>query len=234
MLPHAQAQSGLRQDQEFRARVHAVHIGAGIGFGIAERLRFLQRCVEARAIFFHLREDEIAGAVENSRDFVKPVAGKAFLNADNRRNSARDRRAKFKPLAHFSRKVEQLGAGFGDQQLVGGNDGFARAQRLAHPLTGRLEASDKLDHDVHIGRKHVVNIFGPADVCRQRADFFLLDAAIENVREEQRTVGIQGKNLRHGAAHGAKADEADFQAPVRTREFLHDARFSGPGFRRAR
>jgi hypothetical protein len=37
--------------------------------GVTERLCFFQSGVEAGAVLFHFREDEVAGAVEDSGDF---------------------------------------------------------------------------------------------------------------------------------------------------------------------
>ena len=166
LLLHAQAQAGLREDQKLGARVDAVDVRAGIGLGVAERLRFFQRGVEAGAVLFHFGEDEVAGAVEDSGDFEKAVAREAFLNADDRGNATRDGGAEFEALAHFAREVEQLGPVFGNQQLVGGDHGFTGAQRLAHPFPGRLEAADQLDDDVRVGGQHVVEIFRPANRAR--------------------------------------------------------------------
>jgi hypothetical protein len=116
---------------------------------------------------------------------------------------------------------------FGDQQLVGGDHGFPRAQRLAHPFPGRLEPADQLDDHVGVGEKHVVDVFRPANSAGKRARFFLLDAAIENVREDQRAAGVLSDDFRDRAAHGAEADERDPQAPVRGRGFSARAGLRG-------
>ena len=126
-------------------------------------------------------------------------------------------------LPIFRARSSSSGPVFGNQQLVGGDDGFARAQRLAHPFAGGLEAADQLDDDVHVGREHVVDIFRPANVRGQRIDLFLFDAAIENVRQQQGAAGILRQNLRDGAADGAEADQRDLQMAIARRRLLRGA-----------
>jgi hypothetical protein len=48
-------------------------------------------------------------------------------------------------------------------------------------------------------------------VSRKASDFFPFDIAIENLREEERAIFVLTQNLRDRTAHGAEADESDFQ-----------------------
>ena len=164
----------------------------------------------------HLREDVIAGAVENSRDFVEPIARQAFLNADDRRNSSGDGSAELDAARHFSREREQLGTVLGDQDFIRGYHGFPVGEGLANPVTGGRDASDQFHHHVHIGGEHFVRAIRPANVRGQAADFFLGDVAIADVRQQQRTVWVAAEDFGHGPAHGAEPDQPDFQFRARS------------------
>src|SRR5262249_28092910 len=131
---HLKAQAGLDEDNEFGAGVEAFDIGAGIGFGKAQSLSLLERGLEAFAAGFHLGDDEIAGAVENAGDAVKPVAGKALLNGDDGGDAAGDGSAEFEALAFLLGELHELRATFGDESLIGGDDGLAGFERAANPV----------------------------------------------------------------------------------------------------
>ena len=69
------AERERREYSELGARVITVHVGAGIGFGIAQTLRFLERPVEGDAALFDLRQDIVAGAVQDSVERGDAIAG---------------------------------------------------------------------------------------------------------------------------------------------------------------
>jgi hypothetical protein len=81
-------QAGLCEDHQLGASIVSFHVAGGIGFGKPKLLRFFQCGIEPGAGRFHFREDVVAGAVQDSGDAIKPVAGKSFLNGDNGRNSS--------------------------------------------------------------------------------------------------------------------------------------------------
>ena len=60
------AEGERRQDGELRAGVDSVDVGAGIGLGVPEALRFGDQFGERHAALLHLGEDVVAGAVEDS------------------------------------------------------------------------------------------------------------------------------------------------------------------------
>ena len=160
---HLQAQAGLGEDDQLGAGIESLNIIAGIGLRESAFLSLLQGCVKTGAVGFHLGEDEIAGSVEDALDFIEAVAGQAFLNGDDGRDAAGDGGAEFDALAHLASQFSKIRAALGDQELVGGDDGFAGPQGTANPVAGRLEAADELNDDVGVGGEQIVDVFCPAD-----------------------------------------------------------------------
>ena len=78
-----------REDAELGARVEAVDVGGGIGFGIAKRLGVGEDSGVAGARF-HAAEDVVAGAVDDAADAGDAVAGEALQHARNDGHAARD------------------------------------------------------------------------------------------------------------------------------------------------
>ena len=78
---HRDAEADRRHDRELVRGVHALDVESRIGFGITQPLRFLQHVVEARALVAHLRQDEIAGAVDDAGDPLDAVRGQALRAA---------------------------------------------------------------------------------------------------------------------------------------------------------
>ena len=72
----AEGQRG--KNGKFRPRVEAVDIGGRIGFGVAGLLRLRQHLIETGRAPFDLREDVIAGAVENAVKRLNAVSRNAF------------------------------------------------------------------------------------------------------------------------------------------------------------
>src|SRR4051812_9277784 len=59
------AKSKAGEDRKLMGSVEATDVKCGIGFGIAEPLRFLQASRKRQPLLVHTGEDIVAGAVEN-------------------------------------------------------------------------------------------------------------------------------------------------------------------------
>ena len=101
------AEGDAGQDGELLRRVEAFDVEARIGFGIAERLRLLQR-VGVGCALLHPRQDEIAGAVQDAVEARQPVAGERLAKSLDDRDAAADRRLEGKLRAAFLGKLGEL------------------------------------------------------------------------------------------------------------------------------
>ena len=154
----AGAEGEARQQGELVGGVEAADVEGGIGLGVALRLRFLEDIGEGAMLFQHLRQDVVAGAVEDAVDAADLVGGQRFAHGLDDRDAAGDRRLEVERDAVLLGQPRQLGAVLGQQRLVGGDDVLAGAQRGLDGGFGRaVVAADQLDEDVdgRIGREPV-------------------------------------------------------------------------------
>ena len=122
--------------------VEAADVEGRIGFGVALGLRFLQHIGEGAMLLLHLRQDVIAGAVEDAVDAPHLVGGQRFAQRLDDGNAAGDRRLEVERDAVLLGQARQLGAMLGQQRLVGGHDVLAGPERgfdgaWAHPRRRR-------------------------------------------------------------------------------------------------
>ena len=132
-------------------RIHAINVKAGIGFGIAQFLRFLQNLVEAPAFLFHRRQNVIAGAIEDAVDTADLIGGGAFAHSLDHRNATRDRRFIFQRNAALFRKAGEVEAMMRQHGLVRRDERLAGDQALARQGKGRaVRSADQFHHHVDI------------------------------------------------------------------------------------
>src|ERR1700728_5220185 len=84
-----------RQNRQFLCSIAARNVHGGISFGKSKLLRFRQRFAIGPAVSGHLREDEIAGAVDDadkSVDAVGDQAARQSINNGNPTSAARLKR----------------------------------------------------------------------------------------------------------------------------------------------
>jgi hypothetical protein len=143
---HPEGEHG--QHREFVLRVPPPDVEGRIGLGVSEPLRFCQRVREARVLALHLREDEIAGAVDDAREALDRVAREGVLEDANERDSAADRRFEREVDAVLLREVDELRAVEGEQHLVRGDDLLLLLDRHLHVVARRVGAAHHLDDDV--------------------------------------------------------------------------------------
>ena len=150
----ALAKRQRRQDRQLRARVEAVDVGGGIGFGVAGLLRFGEHLFEARAALLDLRQDVVAGAVQNAVERGDAIAGDAFaqnrVNGDAAGDAGLHRQIDAAAMAwsHNSAPAER------HQFLVGGDDGFAPRRCGFDDLARDRGAAHQLRDDLDIGMLH--------------------------------------------------------------------------------
>ena len=110
--------------------------------------------------FSHLGENEIAGAVDDARQPVDAVAGKAFANRLDHRDTASHRSLERNDDAPFARLGEDLVAVHSDQCLVRSDHMLAILDGLEHQFLGYRVAADQLDNDVDFRVVHEIEDVG--------------------------------------------------------------------------
>ncbi len=140
--------------------IDAFYVERRIGLGIAELLGFLEHVLEGAALLSHLGENEIAGAVDDARQPVDAVAGKAFANRLDHRDTASHRSLERDDDALFARLGEDLVAVHCDQCLVRSDHMLAILDGLEHQFLGYRVAADQLDNDVDFRVVHDIEDVG--------------------------------------------------------------------------
>ena len=147
---HRAAEGERRQDRQLVRRVHAVDVEGGIGLGIAEALRVGERLGEFPPALAHLRQDVVAGAVQDAGDALEAVGRQPLAQRLDDRDAAGDRRLEGQRHALHLRRTGEGGAMDGEQRLVRRHHRLAGGQRGLDRGAGRaLGAADGLDHHVH-------------------------------------------------------------------------------------
>ena len=126
--------------------VAAVDIHGRIGLGVAQPLRLGQGIGIGLAAILHLREDEVAGAVEDSVNRLDLVGHERLVDGRDDRNPAAHGGLEGDRPADAPGAIEKLAAMFRQQGLVRRDDVLAALQDLEHDGAIGLEAADKL-HD---------------------------------------------------------------------------------------
>ena len=134
-------------------RVEAADIEGGVGFRITELLRLGETFAKGNLLRLHAGEDVIAGAVEDAVDARDLIAGEAVAQGLDDRNAAGNRRLEAERHALGLGEPGEMKPVLGDQRLVGGDDGFAVAERrLDRSIGHAIRAADQFDEDIDVGR----------------------------------------------------------------------------------
>ncbi len=116
--------------------------------------RMVSLCAASRQpLVAHLREDVVAGAVDDPGDPLDAVGREALADRLDDRHAARHRRLEGDHHALGVRARKNLGPVLGEQRLVRGDHVLAVVDRLQHQLARRRVAADQLDHDVDVGAR---------------------------------------------------------------------------------
>ena len=119
--------------------VEAADVEGGVGLGVALGLRLGQHVGEGAMLLLHLRQDVVAGAVQDAVHAPDLVAGQRLAQRLDDRDAAGHRRLEIEGDAVLLGELGKLGAMLGEQRLVGGDDVLAgcRAPPLPQPWRPR-------------------------------------------------------------------------------------------------
>ena len=141
------AKRQVSQNRQLLRRIAAVDVHRWIGLGKSKFLRLGHGVGVACAQGFHLRENVIAGAVQNGMDRLDLIGRQTRADVGDDRDAAADRRLERDRTPKPARPVEQFGPMLGQQGLVGRDHILATLEQLERVGSGRLQAADQQRHD---------------------------------------------------------------------------------------
>jgi hypothetical protein len=149
----------------------AVDVERRVCLRVAELLRVCQHLGELAPALAHLRQDVIAGAVQDAGDAQDAVAGEPLTQGLDHRNAAGDRGLECQRDTAFLRGGRERGAMHGQHCLVGGDDRLAGSNRSLDQGSGwTIGAADQLHDHINCGiRGERHGIFVPAQPGERHA-----------------------------------------------------------------
>ena len=212
------AEGEAGEQRELVGRVEAADVEAGIGLGIAHLLGLLEHLGERAMILLHLRQDEVAGAVEDAVDAADLVGGQRLAQRLDDGDAAGDRRLEVERDAVLLGELCQLEAVRGQQRLVGGDHVLAGAERRLDRRLGDAVTADQLDEDVYRGiGGEALRRVEPLDAL-ERNGALLGAVAGRHAGDLEAAAGVGGKpgpvraqKLNEARAHRAEPGDAQFQ-----------------------
>ena len=221
------AEGQVRQDRQFLGNVAAVDVHDRIGLGVAELLGLGHGGRIVGPQLLHLRQNEIARAVENGVDRLNLVGRERLADGGDDRDAAGHGPLEGDGTAQLPRPGKQFRAVLGQQGLVGRNHVLAAFEQLQHDGPVRLHAADDLHHGrnlrvvQHLGEVGGEQSGGERDVARPG------QVRIDHLHQLQPLAGVLGDPLatlqqqsRHPRADGPESDNRNFggfhgvQAPI--------------------
>ena len=202
------AEGNVGRDDQLAADVPAVQILRGVGLGVAEGLRLLQRGEKAAAVAVHMVENVVCRTVHNAADTDHRLLLQRLFQVGKPGDSAAHRRRAAQRDAVFPRQLHQLPVVRRNEQLVGGDDVLARFQRGGDVFIGRVHPADGFDDHVHRGIGDDLR-----KLRRDGAGQLRPRPAAENVPDFH-VASVLHKFV-HSAADGAESQKADLH------RFLH-------------
>ena len=126
--------------------IETADVECRIGLGISQRLSFLQNIGEWPLLVLHLRQDIVAGAVQDTVDALYAISAERFAQRLDDRDAARNGGFEIQCDAVLLCKARKLEAVLCEQRLVRGDDVLLGPQcRLDGGLRDTVFTSDQLD-----------------------------------------------------------------------------------------
>ena len=138
------AEGQVCQNTGLAPGVDALHIGGGVGLGVAFLLRSTEGVPEGLALLRHLGEDIVGGAVEDAVDLLDPVGPQAIHQGVQQGDAPAHAGLKEVPDTVLLRQLQKLPAMLRHQLLVGGDHMLPGHQAAPSVVQGCVHAADDL------------------------------------------------------------------------------------------
>ena len=218
---HVAAEREAREKRELVRRVVAPDVARRVGLRVAEPLRLGENLVVGAPRLLHLREDEIARAVQDAGDRGHAVSREARAERSQDRNPSRDRGLDAEAGAFFARERLQRGPVPGEEHLVRRHDTLARVQRGADEAVRGLDSAEQLDDEVDPRvRRDGSEVVRPAHAGPEAWIALSVRIAVRDGHERETDTApgaeigrLPREEARERPAHRAEADQADANGP---------------------
>ena len=208
---HTQPERQGAKNGELRACIVAVEVARRVHFRVAAGASVRQRRVQRRSERLHPRQHRVRRPVEDAHDPGDAIAGEAVADGAHDWHGAADGRfeSQLTTLARGERPERRAVAR--DDLLVGGDHRFARRQRAPNPVGRRVNAADRLDHEIDVALEDVVDVRRPDDTSAAKVRTLVFRSAIDDVSQMETANGVGRRQAaRHGGPDGAESEDRDF------------------------
>ena len=169
LFPDVHAEGKVGGEDDLAARVQTLDICGGVGLGVAELLRLLQRGRIIRAGIRHGGKHVIRCAVQNALDGLDLIElGRAGEGGEPGDAAARGGGAAQRHAFFFCKGGELFKVG-AHELLVRGDDVLARTHGRAEVAVRRLDAAHDFHHNINRGIAHDLVVIGGHSACELRA-----------------------------------------------------------------
>ena len=187
------AEAERSKNTNLSAGVLTLNVGAGVTLCVAELLSNFESVLKAHTVVNHLGEDEVCGAVENTRNFVYFVCGKALADGADNRDAAADTCFKQEVDVLFLGNLEKLIALCGNKLLVGGDNALACLEAVENEIVSGVNAAHCFNNNAYcfiaqnvleiLGEKSLVLVTGEITKVENTCDLhFILHTAFCDAR----------------------------------------------------
>ena len=204
------------QDGELVGGVVGIDVVGRVGLGDAGRLRLADRFIEADAGARHPAQHVVRGAVEDGGDPLDLIRHQVDLEGADEWDTAADRGLEVDVHVGGACQLQQPRSVLRHHQLVGRDNVLPGADRPLQVGPGRFLAAHHLHNQLDLGV--VEDLVGAARGQPRRDRARPLQVPHQHPPQVQvdtrplpDRVALGQQALRHLAAHGAQAEEADVQ-----------------------
>ncbi len=189
-------QRKARQDAQLRSRIVTIHIGRGIGLGIACALRIRQHLTVVCSRL-HGAQDEVACPVHDAADAPNAIAAEPLHHSRNHWNPTRHCRPEQQLHILFRSQIEQFRSAKGDELFFCSDDVLACAECSAQPAFDGVETTNELDDRVHVWRgQNIFNTISPGGTCRDKLRTLVLALALHATVKDPRDLNLLVRSSR--------------------------------------
>ena len=142
------------QNEGLVGGVPAVDVQGGVFLRKSQFLGLHQGVLVVGPVFPHRGKNVVGSSVDDPHDGIDVVADQGILEALDDGDAPPGGSLKVDGRAHLRGKLENLRAVFGQQGLVAGHHGLARAEGRRHQVIGLPGAPDQFDDDVYFRVPH--------------------------------------------------------------------------------
>ena len=140
------AERKVGDDCNFGCGIQTLDVGRWVGLGVSQLLSAAQRTGIVKAIFGHLGEDEVGGAIHDAQHASNRLSAQAFAQWTNEWNTTTDGGFEQQVDTAFVGNLKKLCRAGCQQRLVGSYYWLAGFECGANHFAGQSGAAHCLDH----------------------------------------------------------------------------------------